>query len=141
MTTDSPAVAPKLDLNSLSRAQKVSGGAMAAVVAGAFLPWVSFLGFSVIGVRGDGLITLIAAVVGLAALAFGTDVLGRRRIADTTRTSVSAVAAGISVLVAFTDMNNFAAAGLYVTLMAGIAWVVGLVWEANEAKVHRNATT
>jgi hypothetical protein len=123
-----------LDLKALTRPQLLAGGAMVVTAAAAFLPWVSVFGISVIGVRGDGLITLIAALAGLASLAFGTAVIGRERLSRVARQSISGVAAGITVLTGFSDMNNFAAMGLYLTLLAGIAWVVALVWEANEHK-------
>lgn len=124
-----------IDLTVLSKQQKIAAGAMVAVVAGAFLPWVSIFGISVIGVRGDGLITLIAAIAGLAAVLFGTDIIGRRRLPANLARIVSGIAAGITVLIAFTDMNSFAASGLYVTLFASLAWAGAIGWEiADERK-------
>jgi hypothetical protein len=133
MTTDSTRHPSPLDLKALNRPQKLAAGSMAVVAAAAFLPWVSIFGIGVIGIRGDGLITLLAAVAGLAAIAYGTPVLGRLRLSRVTYYAVSGIAAAITVLVGLSDMNSFAAAGLYLTLLGGIGWAAALVWERNDA--------
>ena len=128
-----------VNLKVLTKQQKIAAGSMVSVAVAAFLPWVSVLGFSVIGFRGDGKLTLLAALAGLAAFAFGTDVIGRRRLSEMARISIAGSAAGITVLTAFSAMNDFAAIGLYITLIAGIAWVAALVWEYSEQKKARTS--
>ena len=87
------------------------------VVLSAFLPWVSVLGFSKSGIQGDGVITLVCAGVGLALVWRGK--LGW----------IGQLAPAVLViLTGLYDLNeagNLAAIGLYLTFLAGIAWVVG----------------
>jgi hypothetical protein len=47
---------------------------------------------------------------------------------------ISWVAAAFTLLIAITDMNDFAAIGLYLTLFGGVAWVGALVWERRDRK-------
>jgi hypothetical protein len=94
-------------------------GAAGVVVLSAFLPWVSFLGYSRAGIDGDGSITLIVAIVGL--LLVWRSWLGWIG---------QLIAAGIVAAVAIYDINqagNLAAIGLYLTFLAGIVWVVAAV--------------
>jgi hypothetical protein len=87
------------------------------VAISAFLPWASFLRFSKSGIEGDGIVTLVLAIVGLALIwrSWGG--------------WMSQVAlAALVVLIGLYDLNevgNLAAIGLYLTFVAGIAWVVG----------------
>ncbi len=136
MTTDSTS-STALDLKVLTRPQLLAGGSMVAVAVAAFLPWMSLFGISVIGFRGDGKITLIAALAGLASLAFGSDVVGRKRMSENASFAVSGIAAALVVMIGLSDMNAFAAFGLYLTLLAGITWVVALAWEGNLLKKAR----
>jgi hypothetical protein len=102
--------------------------AAAAVVTfvAAFLPWVSAFGISVAGIRGDGQITVLCAVIGAAALAashgIGPIRLGRRLVLG-----IQLVTAVLVTLVGLVDMADLSAIGLYLTLLAGIAWCVGVV--------------
>ena len=118
-----------MDLSRFSTPQRVSGIAIIVVALAAFLPWVSVFGFSVSGIRGDGLITLILAVLGALSLATRTGLLDQVKIPEKAGVVASLVFAGLVTLIAFLDMNGAAAIGLYLTLFGGIAWVVGAVLE------------
>ncbi|MFC7359266.1 hypothetical protein [Nocardioides astragali] len=118
-----------MDLSRFSTPQLVSGIAIIVVALAAFLPWVSVFGFSVSGIRGDGLITLILAVLGALSLATRTGLLDQVKIPEKAGLVASLVFAGLVTLTAFLDMNGAAAIGLYLTLFGGIAWVVGAVLE------------
>src|SRR5690625_7304455 len=92
-----------MKINALTLQQKIAAGAMAVVLIAAFLPWVSVYGMSVIGVEGDGVITLILALLGLAALALGTDVFMAPKIPAKV-TSIMLIVLG--ALVSVTGMGN-----------------------------------
>jgi hypothetical protein len=101
------------------RTRTVMAGAAGVVVLSAFLPWVSFLGYSRAGIDGDGSITLIVALVGLL-LAWRSWLGWIGQLA----------AAGIVAAVGIYDINqagNLAAIGLYLTFLGGIVWVVAAV--------------
>lgn len=118
-----------MDFGRLTVPQRVSGIAILVVALGAFLPWVSLLGISKIGIEGDGVITLLLAIAGGATLAATTGLMNPERIQG--RISQIALIV-LGAFVAFTgivDMNGAAAIGLYLTLFGGIAWVVGGVWQ------------
>jgi hypothetical protein len=95
--------------------------AAAMVVLAAFLPWASLLGYSKTGVDGDGAVTLVIALIGLLLVWRGwLGWVGQ------------AIAAGLVVAIGIYDLNdvgNLAAIGLYLTFLAGVAWLVAaLVW-------------
>ena len=123
-----------MDLTRFSTPQRVSGIAIIVVAVAAFLPWVSILGFSVSGIRGDGMITLILAIVGAVALAIRTGMLGEARIPERAGLITSLVLAVLVALIGLVDMNGAAAIGLYLTLFGGIAWVVGAALELKDAR-------
>ena len=123
-----------MDLSRFSTPQRVSGIAIIVEALAAFLPWVSVFGFSVSGVRGDGLITLILAALGALSLATRTGLLDQVKIPEKAGVVASLVFAGLVTLIAFLDMNGAAAIGLYLTLFGGIAWVVGAVLELKGTK-------
>lgn len=81
--------------------------ACAVVAVGALLPWASFLGASVYGIEGDGVITLIAAAAATAL------VLWRRHPA------LAAVLGVVVLVVGFVDWTRLAAVGLYLTVIGG----------------------
>lgn len=118
-----------MDIARLATPQKISAVSMLVVVVGAFLPWVSVLGINAYGIQGDGVLTLILALAGLVLLAV-TSALFRP---DRTQSKVSSIAtlvlALIVTLIGLNDTTNFAAIGIYLTLLGGIAWVVGSVWQ------------
>lgn len=105
---------------------------MLVVAIAAFLPWVSIFGIGVTGIKGDGQITLVCAVIGLVLLALQT------RSADgAQRTALRVIAyaaAVVALLVGLFDMNGAAAIGLYLTLFAAVGWVGSLVWDGMERK-------
>ena len=89
---------------------------------------------SVSGIRGDGAITLTCALIGLAALGMGSEAFRpgqRRRL----MLIISGIGAGITALVGLVDMNGAAAIGLYLTMLAGIAWLIAVVWDARTAPI------
>lgn len=102
---------------------------MLVVVLGAFLPWVSVFGISAIGVEGDGVMTLVLALAGLAVLAISTGFLGSDRTSGRASHITLLVLAILVALIGLIDMNGVAAIGLYLTLFAGVAWVAGAVWQ------------
>lgn len=102
---------------------------MLVVVLGAFLPWVSIFGISVIGVEGDGVITLVLAVIGLVLLALTSGLVGQPKVPGKASQITLLVLAILVALVGIIDMNGAAAIGLYLTMFAGLAWVVGAVWQ------------
>ncbi|KQV71274.1 hypothetical protein ASC64_04310 [Nocardioides sp. Root122] len=123
-----------MDLSRLSTPQRVSGIAILVVALAAFLPWVSVFGFSVSGIRGDGVLTLILAILGAVALAIRVGLLGRVKVPEKASLIASVVFAGLVALIGLLDMNGAAAIGLYLTLFGGIAWVVGAALELKDAR-------
>jgi hypothetical protein len=113
-------------LENLTKPQRLAGASMLVVGIAAFLPWVSIFGFGITGIKGDGRITLVCAVVGLVLLVIGRNSRAARALAYT--------AAILTALVGFGDMNGSAAIGLYLTLFGGVAWVAALVWDGSERK-------
>lgn len=111
--------------------QRISAISMLVVVLAAFLPWASFLGFSVSGLSGDGAITLGAGLVGLVVLLATSGAIGRERTPRRRSQILLLVLAGLTLLTGLIDMTGLAAIGLYLTLFAGMAWVVGAVWQMN----------
>lgn len=118
-----------MNFAALTQPQRLSLGAIAAVIIGAFLPWFSIFGISASGISGDGVITLILALVGAALLMFSSPVLGTPRIPSKVADIGLIVLAALVTLVALIDMSSFAAFGLYLTLFAGLAWLAGAVWQ------------
>jgi hypothetical protein len=102
---------------------------MLVVALAAFLPWVSIFGISARGTDGDGVITLILSLVGLAVLMFSSRALRPERAAGKVSNITLIVLAAIVALVGLIDMSGAAAIGLYLTLFAGIAWLVGAIWQ------------
>ncbi len=109
--------------------QRISAVAIVVVALAAFLPWASVFGIGVIGVEGDGIITLMLAVAGAVVLAVTTGLVGGTRTPGRVSQIVLVVLASLVALIGLLDMNGVAAMGLYLTLFGGIAWVVGAVWQ------------
>jgi len=118
-----------MNLNRLTVPQRVSAIAILVVIVAAFLPWVSLFGITAYGIEGDGVITLVAAVAGLAVLALTSGVIGGPKTPGKGSQITLVVLAAIVALIGLVDMNGAAAIGLYLTLFGGIAWVVGAVWQ------------
>lgn len=118
-----------MNFGRLTLPQRISFIAILVVAVAAFLPWISIFGITAIGVEGDGVITLLLAIAGGALLAVTTGLVGAARTPNR-GTQIALVAlAAVVTLVALLDMNDFAAFGLYLTLLGGIGWVVGAAWE------------
>lgn len=122
-----------MKIDRLTKPQQISGIAILVVIIAAFLPWVSIFGISVIGVEGDGVITLLLAVAGGATLAITSGVVGGDRKPGRAANIVLLVLASLVAFIGLVDMNGAAAMGLYLTLFAGFAWVVGAIWQLNLA--------
>jgi hypothetical protein len=129
-----------MNLQRLTVPQRISASAMLVTILAAFLPWVSIFGVSVRGTGGDGVITLIVALAGLVVLAITSGVFGEARTPGRGSQITLLVLAIIVALVGFYDMNGAAAIGLYLTLLAGIAWVVGAVWQLTLTKAATAAS-
>jgi hypothetical protein len=128
-----------MDLSRLTTPQRVSGIAIIVVALAAFLPWVSIFGISVSGIRGDGVLTLILALLGAAVLATRIGLLDQVKIPEKAGLIASIVFAALVALIGLFDMNGAAAIGLYLTLLGGIAWVVAAVMEFMAANVETSA--
>ena len=103
----------------------VSLGAVALVALAAFLPWVSFLGISTLGIEGDGAITLFLAVVGAVVIVVSPKRAGRA-LAIT-----AIVLASLTTLVGLIDLadaGSVAAVGLHLTFFGALAWVASSIW-------------
>lgn len=118
-----------MDLTRLTIPQRISLGSMAVVVIAAFLPWVSLFGVTARGTDGDGIITLILSVAGIVVLALTSGVLRADKSPGKTSQIALVVLAALVALVGLIDMNGAAAIGLYLTLFAGLAWLVGAIWQ------------
>ncbi len=114
--------------DALTVARKTAFVSALAIVVGVFLPWVSVLGISVSGIStGDGKLVLIVAAVALVFLAVDAGLVSWFEVSHRLVSIVSLVAAALCLLVAIADLNDFAAIGLYVTLIASITWVAAAV--------------
>lgn len=123
-----------MELSRLTTPQRVTAISIAVVALAAFLPWVSIFGISVSGIRGDGVLTLILALLGAAALTVRLGVIGQVKVPGRVNLVASLVLGVLVALIGLLDMNGAAAIGLYLTLFGGIAWVVGAVLELRDAK-------
>lgn len=100
--------------------------ALLALLA-SFLPWASFLAITVYGIEGDGKVTAVAS--GLYAGALLLDRSGTR---GARRAAIvgGGIVGAIHVFVAATDWTQFAAVGMWLLLLAGIAMLAAAVWAA-----------
>lgn len=119
-----------MNLDRLTKPQRVAAGCMLVVAIAAFLPWVSLFGLSVSGIEGDGQITLLCAIIGLVVLALSTR--SSDGAPNTALTVAAYAAAAVTLLVALFDMNGAAAMGLYLTLFAAVGWIGALLWDRRE---------
>ena len=123
-----------MNLERLSTPQRISAVSILIVVVAAFLPWVSILGIGALGIEGDGVITLVAAVAGAIVLSVTSGLFGEARTPGKASQISLLVLAVIVALIGLLDMNGAAAIGLYLTLLAGVAWVVGAAWQLSLSK-------
>lgn len=118
-----------MNLTRLTVPQRISIASMAVVVIAAFLPWVSLFGISARGTDGDGVITLILGLAGIGILAYSSPLFRAEKTPGKPSQITLIVFAAIVALIGLFDMNGAAAIGLYLTLFAGIAWLVGAIWQ------------
>lgn len=123
---------PPMELDRLTKPQRVAAACMVVVAVAAFLPWVSIFGIGVLGIEGDGQVTLVCAIIGLIVLALRT----RRSDGEqpVALRVVAYVAAVIAVFIGLADMNGAAAIGLYLTLFGALGWLASLVWDGVERR-------
>jgi hypothetical protein len=104
----------------LNTQQAIAGGCAIVIAVAAFLPWVSLFGVYRIGLQGDGALTIIIAGIALATLAaqaWSRVVLMPIVGVDTVLTT----AATVCLLISAVHMNQYAALGLWTTLIASVA--------------------
>lgn len=94
------------------RHEKLVYGGVALTTLGAFLPWATVFGASVLGIEGDGIITL---VLGLVA----AGVVWRKPWTRTVQLATAGIGALI-LLIGVMALTNVAAIGLYLTLFGGL---------------------
>jgi predicted membrane channel-forming protein YqfA (hemolysin III family) len=110
---------------------------MFVVARAAFMPWASIFGISKAGIEGDGVITLILAIIGAAVLSFSTGLIGHPRSPGRFSQIVLLALAGLVALVGLIDMSGVAALGLYLTFFGGMAWAVGAIWQLTRGNGSR----
>ncbi len=98
----------------MNRTRTVALVSASLVVLGAFLPWASIFGASILGIEGDGAITVSLAVVAGLATIF---VRSHPRVVGWTNSTAGALVAFIAII----DWTSFAAGGLILTLLAGLS--------------------
>lgn len=118
-----------MNVGRLTTPQRISAVAILVIAIASFLPWVSLLGFGKLGIEGDGVMTLIFAIVGAVVLGVTTGLIGKPRSPGKASQIAMLVLAVLTALIGLLDMNGAAAIGLYLTLFAGVAWVVGASWQ------------
>lgn len=79
---------------------------------GAFLPWATFLGQTIIGIEGDGVLTLLFAITAAGVTAWK---------GWTKRVCQATIALGILIVfIALFALTNLAGAGIYATILGGV---------------------
>lgn len=106
----------------------ITAAAAAVTILAAFLPWASVLGISVAGIRRRP-VHARSRVLGLLLALFG-------QLPGRVFGVVQALAGGLVFGVGIADQNEFAAIGLYLTLLAGAVWsVVGLAAASDRVRL------
>jgi hypothetical protein len=101
------------------RGRQLALASAAVTVVAAFMPWVTVFVLSVTGFdAGDGKLTALCGLFG-AGLALGW--WSRPRAHAVFQLVLGALVLSIGLY----DLNDYAASGLYLTILAGGAWVVG----------------
>lgn len=101
----------------------------AALAAGAaFLPWATVPGRDLRGIDGDGRYTLAAGLAGLALLAV-------RRVVPVALVE-AALGAAVAV-VAAENRSGYTAAGVPLTLLAGLVWAGASLWAVKTRDADR----
>lgn len=130
-----------MNIGRLNLPQRISLIAILVVAVAAFFPWISIFGITAIGVEGDGVITLLLAIAGGALLTITTGLVGAARTPNRATQIAQVALAAIVVLIALIGMNDISAIGLYLTLLAGIAWIVGAAWDLKNGTSETAAST
>lgn len=124
-----------MKLERLTTPQRVSAVAILVVVIGAFLPWAALFGMSKAGIQGDGVITLVLAIIGAVVLLLTSGAAGAAEKASGKVAHIALIVlAALVAIVGIVDMNGVAAVGLYLTFLGGLAWLVGAVWDLTASK-------
>ncbi|WP_181311949.1 hypothetical protein [Nocardioides campestrisoli] len=116
----------------VSNAQRLSAGSILVVAMAAFLPWMSEWDGNVYGLDGDGVITLVLAVVGGVVLATSAGYVPPKKNAPAPgrgRDVALLVLAGVVGVIALLDLGGSAAIGLYLTLLGALGWLAGAGWQ------------
>lgn len=104
------------DATDVSLERKILIGSIVSAIVGSFLPWVTVFGVTVYGVEGDGILTLILAIIA-AAVGYYWNFNKRAAIAG-------AIAGLLIVLIALFSVTGAAAIGVYLTLLGGIGMLL-----------------
>lgn len=130
-----------MSIKSLTIPQRISAISILVTVLASFLPWATFFGVSALGIEGDGVITLALALVGGVILGLTTGLFGKRGTPGKASQITLLVLAALTALIGLLDMSGVAAIGLYLTLFAGLAWVVGAIWQLSLSKQSTSDAT
>jgi hypothetical protein len=102
-------------------------GVMILAIIGSFLPWESAFGVTVSGIKGDGVITLILAIIGLVLWFIPWPGGRTSKGSRVTWVFIEALLGALVALIAGYHMGDtFATIGVYLTFFAGFAWVIVL---------------
>jgi hypothetical protein len=113
---------PAVNFAALPVQHKVIIGSAALAIVAAFLPWASVFGITASGIKGDGVITLVLGILGAVVILANRG--GRKAFAGS-----QLILGGLVLVVGIYHANDaFAAIGVYLTLLAGLAWVGALAW-------------
>lgn len=104
----------RASFNALARNQQIILIGAAITAVGSFLPWASAFGTTVIGVNGDGLITLVLGVIA-GAIAYRMPLSNR----DTNLLATAGIGALVAI-VGLYDATGIAAIGVYITIIGGL---------------------
>jgi hypothetical protein len=110
-------------LSELPGWKKATGILIVIVFISSFLPWVSVFGISVSGISADGKITMIFSLIAAGVLASSLGLTGSAQASETVTKVVCGLCGLVAFLVGLADMNRFAAIGLWLTMLAGLAWI------------------
>lgn len=101
--------------NNFSRDQQIIVVGSIITVVGAFLPWATVLGTTVLGVsNGDGIVTSILAIIAAGAV-YWEPLSGELK-----NYYVAAVAGIVTILLGLYSLTGVSSVGVYVTVVGGI---------------------
>lgn len=116
------------DIRARPLGDKIMLGAAVGAFVCAFLPWVSAFGIGVAGIRGDGVITAIAAAVGALSLLLWSTQLDRQLAIQ------GLIALVVIAVSAYHAFDDFAGIGAQLSLLAGIVWAAGVYIARRDAR-------